>query len=223
MGGSDLGALKKGDLVWAMHDTRSWLPARFKSRAQGKLQVGSEEKKSDGTIVEGETFLVEKSEKKCVLIKTIREGDLHDGIEDMQRLQDVHEASLLHTLRVRLNSDKIYTWTGPILISVNPYFVFPSLYGMDQMRLYNNKSIEDNPPHVYAIGDAAYRQMLQKSKNQSMIISGESGAGKTEATKHILQYFASLGTNASETAIHHKILSSNPLLEAFGAYTNLTT
>lgn len=84
------------------------------------------------------------------------------------------------------------------------------------MKKYVNCLQEDNPPHVYAIGDSAYRQMLLKSKNQSMIISGESGAGKTEATKHILQYFASLGHDASETAIHHKILSSNPLLEAFG-------
>jgi hypothetical protein len=70
------------------------------------------------------------------MIKTIREGDMHEGISDMQRLNDVHEASLLHTLRTRLNDDTIYTWTGPILISVNPYFVLP-LYGTDKMKKYD--------------------------------------------------------------------------------------
>lgn len=169
MGGQDLGALKKGDYVWAMHDEKSWLPCRFKGKAQGKLSVTAEEKNADGTICEGETFNVEKSEKKCVVIKTIRDGDMHDGIDDMQRLNDVHEASLLHTLRSRLISDNIYTWTGPILISVNPYCSLP-IYGPEKMKAYINKPLEENPPHVYAIGDQAYRQMLMKQRNQSMII-----------------------------------------------------
>lgn len=112
MGGSDLGALKKGDYVWAMHDERSWLPCKFKQKYQGKLQVAVDEKRSDGSFGEGETFNVEKGEKKCVIIKTIREGDCHDGIDDMSKTIDVHEASLLHTLRTRLASDQIYTWTG---------------------------------------------------------------------------------------------------------------
>ena len=174
MGGQDLGALTKGDHVWAMHDDKSWVPCRYKGKEKGKLVVTIEEVVRDGTkgallFSEGDTFSVDKSDKKCVVMKSLREGDIHDAVEDMQRLNDVHEASLLHTLRTRLGLNNIYTWTGPILISVNPYFVLP-LYGADIMLKYNNKAPEDNPPHVYGIGDSAYRQMLNKGKNQSMII-----------------------------------------------------
>ncbi|KAL3310366.1 Unconventional myosin-VI [Cichlidogyrus casuarinus] len=127
----------------------------------------------------------------------------------------LNEATLLNNVKMRYMSDKIYTYVANILISVNPYSVISTLYGTQMMKMYIGKSLGSVPPHVYAIGDKAYRDMKVYKESQAIIVSGESGAGKTEATKHLLRYLTeSYGAHAGN--LEQRIVESNPLLEAFG-------
>ncbi|KAK0045573.1 unconventional myosin-VI [Biomphalaria pfeifferi] len=135
--------------------------------------------------------------------------------EDNCALMYLNEATLLHNIKIRYMKNQIYTYTANILIAINPYYEVPDLYTVATIKKYQGKSLGTLPPHVYAIADKAYRDMKVTKYSQSIIVSGESGAGKTESTKHILKYLTeSWGTHAGP--IEQRILESNPLLEAFG-------
>ncbi|KHF99826.1 Unconventional myosin-Va [Gossypium arboreum] len=136
--------------------------------------------------------------------------DILDGVDDLMQLSYLNEPSVLYNLQYRYNQDMIYTKAGPVLVAVNPFKEVP-LYGNDYIQAYKNKSIES--PHVYAIADTAIREMSRDEVNQSIIISGESGAGKTETAKIAMQYLAALGGGSG---IEYEILKTNPILEAFG-------
>ncbi|OMO62400.1 IQ motif, EF-hand binding site [Corchorus olitorius] len=136
--------------------------------------------------------------------------DILDGVDDLMQLSYLNEPSVLFNLQYRYNQDMIYTKAGPVLVAVNPFKEVP-LYGNDYIEAYKNKSIES--PHVYAIADTAIREMIRDEVNQSIIISGESGAGKTETAKIAMQYLAALGGGSG---IEYEILKTNPILEAFG-------
>nr|XP_046271327.1 unconventional myosin-XV isoform X2 [Scatophagus argus] len=135
-----------------------------------------------------------------------------DGVEDMTQLEEMHEGAVMLNLRKRFERELIYTYIGSILVSVNPYKMY-NIYGTDMVLLYKGRALGENPPHLFAIANAAYSKMMDAKHNQVIIISGESGSGKTEATKLALRYLA---------AIHHKcniaqqILEAAPLLESFG-------
>ena len=109
--------------------------------------------------------------------------------------------------------EQIYTNIGTILISINPYKRLP-LYTFEQIHRYNRKGTRELPPHVFSIADRAYKSLVLEGLDQSILISGESGAGKTEATKQCLNYIAEIAGSASN--IEQKILNANPILEAFG-------
>ncbi|XP_059157656.1 unconventional myosin-VI-like [Physella acuta] len=135
--------------------------------------------------------------------------------EDNCALMYLNEATLLHNIKIRYMKNQIYTYTANILIAINPYYEVPDLYTVATIKKYQGKSLGTLPPHVYAIADKAYRDMKVTKSSQSIIVSGESGAGKTESTKHVLKYLTeSWGTHAGP--IEQRILESNPLLEAFG-------
>nr|XP_039263325.1 unconventional myosin-VIIa-like [Styela clava] len=136
-----------------------------------------------------------------------------DGVEDMIRLGDMNEGGILRNLLMRYNENEIYTYTGSILVAVNPYQILP-LYEADQIRMYTNKQIGELPPHIFAIADNAYFNMQKTQKDQCVIVSGESGAGKTESTKFILQYLTS--RSGQHSHIEEQLLKANPVLEAFG-------
>ncbi|XP_074955503.1 unconventional myosin-VIIb [Phalacrocorax aristotelis] len=135
------------------------------------------------------------------------------GVEDMIRLGDLHEAGMVHNLLIRHQEHKIYTYTGSILVAVNPYQLLP-LYTVDQIKLYCNRRIGELPPHVFAIADNCYFNMKRNKRDQCCVISGESGAGKTESTKLILQFLAAV--SGQHSWIEQQILEANPILEAFG-------
>ncbi|KAJ9583263.1 hypothetical protein L9F63_022396, partial [Diploptera punctata] len=135
------------------------------------------------------------------------------GVEDMISLGDLHEAGILRNLLIRYNENLIYTYTGSILVAVNPYQILP-IYTAEQIKLYKDRKIGELPPHIFAIGDNSYTHMKRYSQDQCIVISGESGAGKTESTKLILQYLAAI--SGKHSWIEQQILEANPILEAFG-------
>ncbi|KAF2546272.1 hypothetical protein F2Q70_00022066 [Brassica cretica] len=136
--------------------------------------------------------------------------DILDGVDDLMQLSYLNEPSVLYNLEYRYNQDMIYTKAGPVLVAVNPFKEVP-LYGDSNIEAYRKRS--NQSPHVYAIADTAIREMIRDEVNQSIIISGESGAGKTETAKIAMQYLASLGGGSG---IENEILKTNPILEAFG-------
>ena len=147
------------------------------------------------------------------------------GVDDVLHLPNISEASLVHTLRVRYERDEIYTNAGPILISINPYKTIlkdkSSIYSEANMMAYQKQKTQSGTaaPHLFAIADRAFNALTTKDKSQSIIISGESGAGKTEATKIIMQYLAKMShkKNVEDCSqLENQVLASNPLLESFG-------
>eukprot|EP01043_Picozoa_sp_COSAG02_P009111 COSAG02_NODE_304_length_25204_cov_11.025095_17_plen_1285_part_00 len=128
----------------------------------------------------------------------------------------LNDASLLWNLRCRYLSDSIYTYTGYILIAINPYKDMSHIYQDDLMFQYKGKSIGTLEPHVFAIADHSYRSMKNLGTGQSVIISGESGAGKTETSKIVMRYLAVVGGKFGESGLEARMMKSNPILEAFG-------
>jgi len=138
-----------------------------------------------------------------------------DGVEDMAELGYLNEATVLHNLRVRYNQDRIYTYSGLFLVAVNPFKRFP-IYGNGIIDMYKGKRRNEMAPHIFALSDGAYRAMLNDRQNQSLLITGESGAGKTENTKKVIQYLAAVAGRSSNGTLEQQILQANPILEAFG-------
>jgi myosin heavy subunit len=131
----------------------------------------------------------------------------------MTQLTDLHEGALLWNLERRYAEAKIYSYTGNILVAVNPYQVF-SIYDLEHVRSYRKAPMHELPPHIFAIAHAAHSQMISRSKSQVVVISGESGAGKTESTKLIMKFLAAV--NKEQSMVCEQILESSPIMESFG-------
>ncbi|XP_033630505.1 myosin heavy chain, striated muscle-like [Asterias rubens] len=147
-----------------------------------------------------------------------------EKVEDMAGLTFLNEASVLHNLRSRYFSGLIYTYSGLFCVAINPYRRLP-IYTDKVVMLYKGKRRNEMPPHVYSVADNAYHDMLQDHENQSMLITGESGAGKTENTKKVIQYFANIASSSTGKGAHEEgkksnledqVIQANPPLEAFG-------
>ncbi|TPP58797.1 Unconventional myosin heavy chain 6, partial [Fasciola gigantica] len=136
-----------------------------------------------------------------------------EGVNDMIALGELNEGGILRNLLIRYKQDEIYTYTGSILVALNPYRVLP-IYTAEMIKAYRRKRIGELPPHLFAIGDNAYTNMRRYGTDQCIIISGESGAGKTESTKLLLQFLAAV--SGQHSWIEQQILDSNPIMEAFG-------
>ncbi|KAM9384865.1 unconventional myosin-Ic-like [Pholidichthys leucotaenia] len=139
------------------------------------------------------------------------------GVQDFVLLENYNsEAAVIENLRRRFRENLIYTYIGSVLVSVNPYKEL-EIYSKQQMERYRGVSFYEISPHIYALSDNTYRAMRTERKDQCILISGESGAGKTEASKKILLYYAvTCPTNDHMTALGERLLQSNPVLEAFG-------
>ncbi|XP_076448222.1 unconventional myosin-XV-like isoform X2 [Babylonia areolata] len=143
-----------------------------------------------------------------------QDREAEEGIEDMINLGVLNEASILHNLKTRYGRNHIYTYIGSILVAVNPYRPF-NIYGLDMVTRYAGHQMGDLPPHLFAVGSAAFGKMMKEKENQVLVISGESGAGKTESTKLTLQYLAAVNRSGTDL-ITEQILEASPLLESFG-------
>ncbi|KAL9318583.1 hypothetical protein ACSQ67_015100 [Phaseolus vulgaris] len=140
------------------------------------------------------------------------------GVDDMTKLSYLHEPGVLQNLKARYELNEIYTYTGNILIAINPFQRLPHIYGAHMMQQYKGAPFGELSPHVFAVADVAYRAMIIEGKSNSILVSGESGAGKTETTKMLMQYLAFLGGRAGTEGrtVEQQVLESNPVLEAFG-------
>ncbi|KAK6139637.1 hypothetical protein DH2020_026621 [Rehmannia glutinosa] len=140
------------------------------------------------------------------------------GVDDMTKLSYLHEPGVLQNLATRYELNEIYTYTGNILIAINPFQRLPHLYDTHMMEQYKGAALGELSPHVFAIADVAYRAMINDGKSNSILVSGESGAGKTETTKMLMRYLAHLGgrSGVEGRTVEQQVLESNPVLEAFG-------
>uniref|UniRef100_A0A3Q3WG50 Myosin, heavy chain 10, non-muscle n=1 Tax=Mola mola TaxID=94237 RepID=A0A3Q3WG50_MOLML len=175
----------------------------------------------------GEEVLVELAEngKKVVINK----DDIQkmnppkfSKVEDMAELTCLNEASVLHNLKDRYYSGLIYTYSGLFCVVINPYKNLP-IYSENIIEMYRGKKRHEMPPHIYAISESAYRCMLQDREDQSILCTGESGAGKTENTKKVIQYLAHVASSHKGRKDHNipgelerQLLQANPILESFG-------
>uniref|UniRef100_A0A8D3BKV3 Myosin VC n=1 Tax=Scophthalmus maximus TaxID=52904 RepID=A0A8D3BKV3_SCOMX len=146
----------------------------------------------------------------------LRNPDILVGENDLTALSYLHEPAVLHNLKVRFVESKIiYTYCGIILVAVNPYKQLP-LYGDAIIHAYSGQNMGDMDPHIFAVAEEAYKQMARNHKNQSIIVSGESGAGKTVSARYAMRYFAVVSKSGSKTRVEDKVLASNPVTEAMG-------
>uniref|UniRef100_A0A8C7F4D1 Unconventional myosin-VI n=1 Tax=Oncorhynchus kisutch TaxID=8019 RepID=A0A8C7F4D1_ONCKI len=193
--------MEDGKPVWAPHPTDGFQLGMIVDIGAGALTIEPFNRK-------GKTFLASMNQVFPA------EEDVNKHMEDNCSLMYLNEGTLLNNVRVRYSKDKIYTYVANILIAVNPYYDIPKLYAPETIKSYQGRSLGTLPPHVYAIADKAYRDMRVLKMSQSIIVSGESGAGKTENTKFVLRYLTtSYGTGQD---IDERIVQANPLLEAFG-------
>ncbi|KAL7985470.1 hypothetical protein Chor_004040 [Crotalus horridus] len=200
---------------------RAWIPDEKEAYIEIEIKESS-----------GGKVTVETKDKKTIVVK---EDDVQsmnppkfDMIEDMAMLTHLNEASVLHNLKRRYTKWMIYTYSGLFCVTINPYKWLP-VYTAPVVAAYKGKRRSEVPPHIYSIADNAYNDMLRNRENQSMLITGESGAGKTVNTKRVIQYFAivaALGDSpgkkgqapATKTGgtLEDQIIEANPAMEAFG-------
>ncbi|XP_051896266.1 unconventional myosin-Va isoform X5 [Pristis pectinata] len=146
----------------------------------------------------------------------LRNPDILVGENDLTALSYLHEPAVLHNLKVRfMDSKLIYTYCGIVLVAINPYEQLP-IYGEDIINAYSGQNMGDMDPHIFAVAEEAYKQMARDERNQSIIVSGESGAGKTVSAKYAMRYFATVSGSASEANVEEKVLASNPIMESIG-------
>nr|P47807.2 RecName: Full=Unconventional myosin-Ia; AltName: Full=Brush border myosin I; Short=BBM-I; Short=BBMI; AltName: Full=Myosin I heavy chain; Short=MIHC [Gallus gallus]AAB38373.1 brush border myosin I heavy chain [Gallus gallus] len=138
------------------------------------------------------------------------------AVGDLVMLDPLSEESLLRTLQERFSRGEIYTYIGEVVISVNPYKPLP-IYTPEKVEEYHNCNFFAVKPHIYAIADDAYRSLRDRDRDQCILITGESGAGKTEASKLVMSYVAAVSSKGEEVdKVKEQLLQSNPVLEAFG-------
>uniref|UniRef100_A0A8C7IZD7 Myosin, heavy chain 10, non-muscle n=1 Tax=Oncorhynchus kisutch TaxID=8019 RepID=A0A8C7IZD7_ONCKI len=195
-----------------------WIP----SERHGFEAASIREEHGDEVVVE----LAENSKKAMVNKDDIQKMNppKFSKVEDMAELTCLNEASVLHNLKDRYYSGLIYTYSGLFCVVINPYKYLP-IYSENIIEMYRGKKRHEMPPHIYAISESAYRCMLQDREDQSILCTGESGAGKTENTKKVIQYLAHVASSHKGKKDHsipvsgeleRQLLQANPILESFG-------
>ncbi|XP_010567055.1 PREDICTED: myosin-3 [Haliaeetus leucocephalus] len=197
--------------VFVVHAKESYVKSTIQNKEAGKVTV-----KTEG----GETLTVKDDQIFPM------NPPKYDKIEDMAMMTHLHEPAVLYNLKERYAAWMIYTYSGLFCVTVNPYKWLP-VYNPEVVLAYRGKKRQEAPPHIFSISDNAYQFMLTDRENQSILITGESGAGKTVNTKRVIQYFATIAASGEKKkeeqqagkmqgTLEDQIISANPLLEAFG-------
>ncbi|XP_058239744.1 myosin heavy chain, fast skeletal muscle-like [Hemibagrus wyckioides] len=192
-------------------DKELYLKGTIKSRDGGKVTVELLESKESRTVKEDDVYPMNPPK--------------FDKIEDMAMMTHLNEASVLYNLKERYAAWMIYTYSGLFCATVNPYKWLP-VYDAEVVAAYRGKKRMEAPPHIFSVSDNAYQFMLTDRENQSVLITGESGAGKTVNTKRVIQYFATVAMQSDKKkeasagkmqgSLEDQIIAANPLLEAYG-------
>ncbi|XP_026220851.1 unconventional myosin-IXAb-like isoform X5 [Anabas testudineus] len=177
------------------------------------------EKNLDGSIHYGgslQMWLRVTEERRCMVERGfLPQPAGSDPPSDLCALPELTERALLESLRARFRQEKIYTYVGSILIVINPFQFLP-IYNPKYVKLYDNHTLGKLEPHIYAVADVAYHAMLQRRRNQCIVISGESGSGKTQSTNFLIHHLTALSQKGFASGVEQIILGAGPVLEAFG-------
>uniref|UniRef100_A0A3Q3CHS7 Unconventional myosin-X-like n=1 Tax=Haplochromis burtoni TaxID=8153 RepID=A0A3Q3CHS7_HAPBU len=200
--------------------------ARVWLRHKEQLRPSTVSSCDDSTLIlttdYGKVICLQKEELNREMVYPMHPSSIH-GVEDMSTLAELHEAAIMHNLFLRYQKDNIYTNIGSILAAVNPYKQIAGLYDGAAVDLYSKHHMGELPPHIFAVANECYRCLWKRHDSQCVLISGESGAGKTESTKLLLKFLSvmsqnSAGTPPSErtTRVEQALVQSSPIMEAFG-------
>eukprot|EP00397_Hematodinium_sp_SG-2012_P000521 GEMP01000522.1.p1 GENE.GEMP01000522.1~~GEMP01000522.1.p1 ORF type:complete len:1700 (+),score=383.46 GEMP01000522.1:143-5242(+) len=201
--------LAPGALIWIKDDETVWRAAEIISVGDAEIIVKAMDTNDQILVKTGDPIF-------------LRNTDLYsaDGLivlDDLTQLTHLHEPAVLHSLQMRFDTDKIYTFTGPILIAVNPFKNIHGIYDLETLKSFITTRVVQQKPHVFSIANSAFRGVCDRQTAQTVLISGESGAGKTETTKFVMKFLALAGAGEEGvTQVERQVLESNPLLEAFG-------
>ncbi|XP_043952749.1 unconventional myosin-Va isoform X8 [Gambusia affinis] len=200
-----------------VQSARVWIPDA--EEVWKSAELAKDYKNDDASLqlmLEDGTTIDHKLDPKTKNLPYLRNPDILVGENDLTALSYLHEPAVLHNLKVRfIDSKLIYTYCGIVLVAINPYETLP-IYGTDIINAYSGQNMGDMDPHIFAVAEEAYKQMARDERNQSIIVSGESGAGKTVSAKYAMRYFATVSGSASEANVEEKVLASNPIMEAIG-------
>uniref|UniRef100_A0A3Q1IMX3 Myosin X n=1 Tax=Anabas testudineus TaxID=64144 RepID=A0A3Q1IMX3_ANATE len=202
----------RGDRVWLWEDEQ-YLPSTVSSCSGGVVVFATDY---------GQVYTYKQNALTRQKVQPMHHSSIN-GVEDMATLEDLHDGAIMHNLRVRYQQRHIYTYIGSILASVNPYQPLPGLYDRPAVELYSRHHLGEISPHIFAIANECYRSLWKRLQNQCVLISGESGAGKTESTKLILKFLSAMSQHSLEVSSRDKtshveeaLLESSPIMEAFG-------
>ncbi|XP_076241544.1 dilute class unconventional myosin isoform X2 [Calliopsis andreniformis] len=198
----------KGAKVWVPHPEKVWegagLLEDYKLK-QPTLKVHTDDSNQTKTL----------EIKTDADLPPLRNPDILIGENNLTSLSFLHEPAVLYNLQIRFQRHSIYTYCGIVLVAFNPYNELP-IYGNDTIWAYRGQAMGDLEPHIFAVAEEAYTKLEREGHDQSIIVSGESGAGKTVSAKYTMRYFATVGGSTTETQVEKKVLASLPIMEAIG-------
>ncbi|KAJ1901941.1 Myosin type-2 heavy chain 1 [Kickxella alabastrina] len=226
----ELKVYAKGTKAFFVDDELAWVQAVLKEKAvneaAGTVSMQFERTTSADEVKEYRfeaTF--DQLAKKAKVLPPLCNPPLLEGIDDLTNLSHLNEPAVLHNLQIRYEMHNIYTYSGIVLVALNPFARVP-LYSQDTLEAYAGRMRGELEPHLFAISEDAFQGMVRDKKNQTIIVSGESGAGKTMSAKYIMRYFASAHEDGSAqegdklagaiSRVEEQILATNPVLESFG-------
>ncbi|XP_004569511.2 unconventional myosin-X [Maylandia zebra] len=202
----------EGDRVWLREDEQ-FLPSTVSSCSGGVVVFATDY---------GQVYTYKQNTLTRQKVQPMHRSSIR-GVEDMASLEDLHEGAIMHNLYLRYKQKYIYTYIGSILAAVNPYQPLPGLYDRPAVEMYSQHHLGEISPHIFAIANECYRSLWKRLQNQCVLISGESGAGKTESTKLILKFLSAMSQHSLEVSSRDKtshveeaLLESSPIMEAFG-------
>uniref|UniRef100_A0A8D0D5I1 Myosin X n=1 Tax=Sander lucioperca TaxID=283035 RepID=A0A8D0D5I1_SANLU len=201
-----------GDRVWLREDEQ-YLPSTVSSCSGGVVAFATDY---------GQVYTYKQNALSRQKVQPMHHSSVR-GVEDMAALEDLHDGAIMHNLFLRYQQRHIYTYIGSILAAVNPYQPLAGLYERSAVELYSRHHLGEISPHIFAVANECYRSLWKRLQNQCVLISGESGAGKTESTKLILKFLSAMSQHSLEVSsrdrtshVEEALLESSPIMEAFG-------
>ncbi|KAL7749084.1 Myosin type-2 heavy chain 1 [Sorochytrium milnesiophthora] len=224
----------RGTKVWVQDDIEGWIGAtvaQFNRNGSAVTVTVTDDRGKDTVMQTTVEKLMGTIAKDHYELPPLKNPPMLEGVEDLTTLSYLHEPAVLHNIRTRFAQHNIYTYSGIVLIAMNP-FQRVHIYSADVVRAYSGKRRGELEPHLFAVAEDAFRGMIRDGRNQSIIVSGESGAGKTVSAKYIMRYFATADSDEGAKApsskspggegavnmseVEEQVLATNPIMESFG-------